>query len=1639
MKHATRRLLATALALIMAIGIVPMAAAEGGSDGPIAIRTGFSADNLPGTYATLADAEENRGTNKWIVITGDYTLEEDFTIPADVFLDVLDGATLTVAADKTLTVAADCKRLGVRDSGKIVNNGTIVVCGTSVDNGKVALIGGATLDTSILSVPNGYFLDRNGQTNFYASKAAFEIEYSDGTKEMAGASLSNLTDAKKLTLLKDLDNFSRTFSSTDMLAEGFVLDLGDHTITGTTTATNVLRISVPMTIQNGKIQYASDDKAGAVYTGKDVTVAADVIIDGGAGYGIWTEGYEHTLTVNGTVRSDGGYAITGNGSVSGDRIAECNIVVNTGAKIEAPNGIGIYHPELGTVTINGGKISGSTGVQMCAGKLVVNDGEITSSGANVDHTGSQNAMADGAAISILNRNYPGGTPTAEIIDGTFRATGEGAHALRAYSYKNEQVEPWTDVLNYVKLTGGAYSTNPSDYLQEGYTAKQDADELYRLQGPVAELTVSTDDGSTTTKYANIDTALSQWAANGGTLKLLANCETEAGEAYPQQMIEVSKAATLDLNGYELVLSNGVDSEGQSKPYYAKYIKASGPKLTVESSRAGGKLLGWGSSNPVINAANEIVIGENVEIVNENEEGGAVKASDKIEMNGGKLTGKAYGLSVTRFDATINKGEINILTKASGKLSLGTDNGAYTDVKIGTLTLNSNDLTVDFKSGIVGILDTSNAPTLNVTENAFFEQKFTQGVPAGKGLKAVTKDGKNYYQLVALDAENATAILTKADGTTQYYVDAATAAAAASAGDTLTLCEDYTGRLKFELTGSITIDLGGKTVTNPDGPALRITLTGDVDAATPYQVNVKNGKLVSGNNVALQIDAANRATDVVVENVEITSGAEKPILEVQGQARIAFTDETGEALLAKYGNGFTVSDGGKKYFYGITNGLTPAAKAGSPVKLLADYTGTQKLNYAENTGKDVVLDLNEKTYHYTYAVGQTALEFNEASSNLTVKNGTIVSDTDYAVYAFGTASNLKLTLDGVNLKAENGYGLSVNGTVTGNETTVKNSKIEAGEIGIYYPATGTLNIENSEISGEKLGVALKGGTTTISGAETKISAAAAAKAPGADYGGGSDDELTAEGYALYVEGGYNDRNIVLHVTGGAFASKGDAIYRFVPDGDTRTREIKVSGGYFTSDPREYKADGYYVVASDVDGYTYMVTDQTPSANQKITVVDKSEINVPAGSALTDADKAKTSIDGVAEAVESSKKTEIVTKAGADSASNPDAKVQIEVNVKVSVTNEDRANETMTFTAEPYATVKVGDSQSGNEVKVDNSYLNGKAITVKLPLPTGFNPVQIKHTFSDGSGVEYFLKTPKSGAKTFTVEDGCAVFTITKFSTFELSGTVTYVEPSSGSSSSGYAITVDSAEHGSVSASSTWASRGATVTLTVKPDSGYVLETLTVLDKDGKELKLTDKGDGKYTFTMPSGRVEVKAAFMEDNSVLNFFYDVPNDAYYYEAVKWAVGKGITDGIGNNLFAPDQPCTRGQIVTFLWRAAGSPEPKNMGSFADVAADSYYAKAVAWAMENGVTTGTTAATFSPDAVCTRAQAVTFLARALNAKAASAAEFSDVPADSYYADAVAWAAANGVTEGIGGGLFAPDNDCTRGQIVTFLYRALAK
>ena len=328
----------------------------------------------------------------------------------------------------------------------------------------------------------------------------------------------------------------------------------------------------------------------------------------------------------------------------------------------------------------------------------------------------------------------------------------------------------------------------------------------------------------------------------------------------------------------------------------------------------------------------------------------------------------------------------------------------------------------------------------------------------------------------------------------------------------------------------------------------------------------------------------------------------------------------------------------------------------------------------------------------------------------------------------------------------------------------------------------------------------------------------------------------------------------------------------------------------------------------------------------------------------------------------------------------------------------------------------------------SYAAGSVVTVRAGSRSGY-------TFSGWtSGSNVVFDDPNAEETTFIMPEG----SVTVTANWSRDG---------GSSSSDrddsdprYAVGIpDKTENGSVSVSPKNASQGDRVTVTVKPDEGYELDSLKVFDKNGKELELTDKGDGRFTFIMPAGRVEVKAAFTEEVKI-SPFRDVPTDAYYYEAVKWAQKKGITGGIGDGLFGPNQPCTRAQIVTFLWRAAGSPEPGGTAAgMTDVAAGSYYEKAVAWAIENGITTGTADGRFSSNAPCTRAQAVTFLFRASKASADGAPAFSDVAADAYYAEAVKWATDNGITNGTTSSTFSPGSGCTRAQIVTFLWRLYAE
>ena len=363
--------------------------------------------------------------------------------------------------------------------------------------------------------------------------------------------------------------------------------------------------------------------------------------------------------------------------------------------------------------------------------------------------------------------------------------------------------------------------------------------------------------------------------------------------------------------------------------------------------------------------------------------------------------------------------------------------------------------------------------------------------------------------------------------------------------------------------------------------------------------------------------------------------------------------------------------------------------------------------------------------------------------------------------------------------------------------------------------------------------------------------------------------------------------------------------------------------------------------------------------------------------------------------------------------------------------------------------IGNTETGNKEYWAKWEINQYTIAYDLAGGTAEgNP----DTYTIETGA-FTLKNPTKSGYTFTGWSGTGLdgennmtVTIPKGSTGERRYTAhwRYNGGSSGGSSS-YPITVPSkTENGTVTVSPKNASAGSTVTITVKPDSGYVLETISVTDKNGNDLKLTDKGNGKYTFTMPASKVEIKVTFMEDNSVLNFFYDVPNDAYYYEAVKWAAEDGITGGIGSSLFAPNQPCTRAQIVTFLWRAAGSPVVNYLMPFTDVDEGAYYAEAVRWAASTGIVTGLTETTFGTNGVCTRAQAAAMIYRCAQAQGKGFTgawmfhlPFTDVPEWAY--ESVAWCYMNGVTTGMSETSFAPDNDCTRAQIVTFLWRAFSK
>ena len=723
------------------------------------------------------------------------------------------------------------------------------------------------------------------------------------------------------------------------------------------------------------------------------------------------------------------------------------------------------------------------------------------------------------------------------------------------------------------------------------------------------------------------------------------------------------------------------------------------------------------------------------------------------------------------------------------------------------------------------------------------------------------------------------------------------------------------------------------------------------------------------------------------------------------------------------------------------------------------------------------------------------------------------DNASAVIAVG--QNTTLDIYGT-ITAKNNFAVSGNGSKGQSGTTINindGAVIDAVNApAIYHPQSGTLNIKGGTITGVDSAIAIKSGTLNISGGT--ITATGLDTTPTEGYSNG----VNASGAAIQIESNkgyygnpdntYNTPHnesdeVQINVTDGTIESQnGVAIYEYLASGTTKSSvkginisagyikspkanfmvsqelsagKISVTGGYFTSDPTTYVKDATdgsrYVVDSDVTGYSFKVTLDAPQTAPVI-VADKTEAEakLPAG---TDSEVANSinnvinnaNIDGVAEAVN---KDAILSAANvsANDKNNKDAKIVIDVSVNVKATGvtttDNKAISTLTFSATPVATVKkiegaTTTTYTDAPIDVPNSYLNGQAITVKLPLPAGFDAKQIKHTSTDGS-VEYFLLTEKRGAKTFTIDkNNCAVFTITKFSTFEVSGTQTYVEPSSSNpgSSGGsistpttYAVNVNAATNGAVAADKKTASKGTTVTVTASPSKGYVVDAVKVVDKDGKDVAVTEK-DGKYVFTMPASAVTVTGSFKAETPapVALPFTDVKSGNWFYDAVKYAYAQGLMTGTSATTFAPNGTMNRAMIVTVLYRLEKSPAVTGASKFTDVPAGQWYSDAVAWAAANKIVNGYDETTFGPMNAVTREQMAAILFRYEQVKGLENVtleenlnRFPDQNKISAYAiPALQWAVGQKIINGNADGTLDPTGTATRAQVAQIFTNLLNK
>ena len=1411
-----------------------------------------------------------------------------------------------------------------------------------------------------------------------------------------------------IELLGDIDLGADTVTMTILAGKNVTIDFKGFTITGAADYSEGLFVNLgALTLKDSSGQKGginctgkttgygviNGDKKLTDLTGQTGTLILENIKIVSAGTGVYNKAGS-TATINGCEFS-GKASLLNNGiipTIADTKMTATNIAIKS-------QGADTTQTHIGSITNCTIRGEGGYALQVMSLIEKVEDSVLTSGDRAVIQLPVAGTNAKPELCCLKETSVTASAGDAILLyGGTISIeSGEYQAAPGKLAIANNAVAPSAVA---VEISGGTFSSKVEEtYLADG-VVQNDNGEVGELE-QVAVAEVTTADGSKTTKYETLQKAVDA-AVDGDTVKLLDNIVLDAC------VTVANKTITLDMNQKTTTNTKDIwDEKGDIKVWSHIRVGKEG-NLTIT---------GDGTIQAKKNDCYAIDInGENA----------------KCTIENGTFIGNISAVYVHTGALTVKGGSFSIQQKQE----------QYNDERF---TLNCRDENYESKTASITVsggtfekFDPADCPA---------EGEHTNFCAAGY---ASVKDG-DWYTVMPLTQA---AVAQVGDA---YYTTLQAAFEKAEDKATVRLLKNAEITGQITVRKDLTLDLGENTLTN---------------AGKGYAFVVSTGKSFTLTNGTLKSDTGNGVAGVGKTTVTVAHDA---TIDTNGPAVFGTNNksEEGHAVFRVYGT--LISNGVGVFIQGPRNTIEIVGAT-----IHSDYFGVYQ-NGSFGGGKftiknSTIIDKSGPGIYISNSRGNTT-DKTQGYQTLTIENSSIsgssavevkytnvdISGNNTELIATGTPIN---TVPNNNGQVSVGYALAV----THNGKFKEDDSVESADA-----AAGTVAIKSGNFQG-LIGVQDPIGEGQTTTAAVEISGGYFNSDPGAyvvnGYAAVSNDDalyiykvVAAEEDETPVKPAVKEPEVKTEIQGvddsteQAIATAAKSVE--VPTLGAEAAKVSVSDGEkdaaVDAAATELSADKdniiiYTQAYLDIVTTGYEETGGNVSVTMNITPMVQlvaSTAETGDGIILENADgQTKNAVEyGEAKVLTIDDPTVVTIQLPADKFGNETVFIKHASSRGTYFYKAEAAeNGTITFTSHhgfsPFT------FSTTNEAVAEIGEIGYPTLKAAIDAAKDNDTIKLLKNCSETVTVsrEISFKLDKSDGVRFTgkIEAGYRYSVSEKDDTY----TVTYVGGGSsggGSSSSGdYIVDVEDSKHGTVTVSPKRADKGDTVTITVKPDKGYELDELTVTDKNGDAVKLKDKGNDKFTFTMPGSKVTVEASFkrIEAEPEAPAFVDVPASAYYADAVAWAVEQGITTGTGANTFSPDLSCTRAQMVTFLWRANGSPVVNYAMSFTDVPADAYYAEAVRWAVAEGITTGTSATTFSPDATVTRAQAVTFIYRNEQAQGGGftgswmfPCPFTDVPADTYYFESVQWCAMEGITSGTGDNTFSPDAPCTRAQIVTFLYR----